>query len=385
MSKSVFSIKNIFNYNTFLYFFISILLLWVFNCLWAAAITSDPYTQGDWLINYQDGGFKRRGLSGSIFFLLQDITGLRLQWLVFIFQSVLYSAFFLLFCIVFYRKKITLEYFLYFVSPVTFYFFINNPEVVGRKEILLFLLFLVYYLILEYDLLRKRNERVLFIFLVVAVLFHELTLFYLPYFLLLKYVYTKKFDLKLMAALSIMSFVSILVIFLFGAEINNGSSVKILQERGFTMENGLGIFGWNTNTIDFIKHNITHYLRYLISFVYGVLLLYLLIKNNVFGKRHMILILICFIYTIPLFYLAVDWGRWINIHFVMLSVLLLKSLPKSQSFSESRIVLKLKYFGLYILIISNFMFGMGYWNNGFSSAVYRKIKSHILNHNSLNK
>ncbi|MEG2333179.1 hypothetical protein, partial [Chryseobacterium sp.] len=35
---------------------------------------SDGYILGDWLINYQDGGFKRRGLSGSFFFLIQDFT-----------------------------------------------------------------------------------------------------------------------------------------------------------------------------------------------------------------------------------------------------------------------------------------------------------------------
>jgi len=27
---------------------------------------------GDWLINYSDGGFKRRGLAGNLFFLLQN-------------------------------------------------------------------------------------------------------------------------------------------------------------------------------------------------------------------------------------------------------------------------------------------------------------------------
>jgi hypothetical protein len=176
-----------------------------------------------------------------------------------------------------------------------------------------------------------------------------------------------------------------MVIFFLGSEIDNGNSVKILQDRGFIMEFGLGIFGWNTSTIDFIKHNSTHYLRYLISFMYGLFLLSLLIKNTIFSKQNKLLIFICFIYTAPLFYLAVDWGRWINIHFVMLSILFLKALPTSQSFSDSSITLKRKYIGLYILIILNFMFGMGYWNNGFSSAVYRKIKAQILYYKSLNK
>ena len=48
---------------------------------------SEGYILGDWLINYQDGGFKRRGLSGSFFFLLQDFTGLSLNVLVFLLSS----------------------------------------------------------------------------------------------------------------------------------------------------------------------------------------------------------------------------------------------------------------------------------------------------------
>ena len=58
---------------------------------------NDGYVLGDWLINYQDGGFKRRGISGSLFFFLQDFSGLNLNILVFSFQFIVISLFFFFF------------------------------------------------------------------------------------------------------------------------------------------------------------------------------------------------------------------------------------------------------------------------------------------------
>jgi hypothetical protein len=78
----------ILNNKNIVYLFLLIFFCFSINQLWIAAISCDPYTQGDWLINYQDGGFKRRGLSGSIMFFLQDISALRLQSIVF---SVIYK------------------------------------------------------------------------------------------------------------------------------------------------------------------------------------------------------------------------------------------------------------------------------------------------------
>jgi hypothetical protein len=75
-----------FNSKIFIYFLIAITAIYTLAFTFLHNVRSDGYILGDWLVNYQDGGFKRRGLSGSFFFLLQDMTGVKLNILVYIFQ-----------------------------------------------------------------------------------------------------------------------------------------------------------------------------------------------------------------------------------------------------------------------------------------------------------
>ena len=54
---------------------------------------NDGYVLGDWLINYQDGGFKRRGLLGSLILLIHDSIGIKLEMIVFVFVEFLQITF----------------------------------------------------------------------------------------------------------------------------------------------------------------------------------------------------------------------------------------------------------------------------------------------------
>ena len=95
----------------------------------------------DWLINYQDGGFKRRGLSGSLFFLVQDMTQLPLGYIFYGLELILnLSLFYYLFQLL-RDRKMDPYFLLAFFSPVTLLFWINQESTLGRKETMLFLLF----------------------------------------------------------------------------------------------------------------------------------------------------------------------------------------------------------------------------------------------------
>ena len=52
------------------------------------------WTMSDWLINYYDGGFKRRGLMGTLFIFFSDTFTIPLKWVVFIFQALITSLLF---------------------------------------------------------------------------------------------------------------------------------------------------------------------------------------------------------------------------------------------------------------------------------------------------
>uniref|UniRef100_A0AAU6WPZ0 Uncharacterized protein n=1 Tax=Chryseobacterium endophyticum TaxID=1854762 RepID=A0AAU6WPZ0_9FLAO len=57
-----------FNIKIFIYFLIAITAVYTLAFTYYYNFKDDGYILADWLINYQDGGFKRRGLSGSFFF-----------------------------------------------------------------------------------------------------------------------------------------------------------------------------------------------------------------------------------------------------------------------------------------------------------------------------
>lgn len=59
-----------------LIFYFLIILFFIYNTFYLyhnIVIVKDSWNLGDWLINYQEGGFKRRGLLGSIVLLLNVI------------------------------------------------------------------------------------------------------------------------------------------------------------------------------------------------------------------------------------------------------------------------------------------------------------------------
>ncbi|MEG2509565.1 MAG: hypothetical protein RSA74_08945, partial [Chryseobacterium sp.] len=95
---------------------------------------SDGYILGDWLINYQDGGFKRRGLSGSFFFLIQDFTGLKLNLVVYFFQVIIICGFFYTYFTLIQRKKPDLFYLSLLLSSIGFIGIFNCVDYVGKKE-----------------------------------------------------------------------------------------------------------------------------------------------------------------------------------------------------------------------------------------------------------
>ena len=144
---------------------------------------SDGYILGDWLINYQDGGFKRRGLSGSFFFLIQDFTGLKLNLAVYFFQVIIICGFFYTYFILIQRKQPDLFYLSLLLSSIGFVGIFNCVDYVGKKEFVVFLLFAVFINLLEKDKLSCFKEYLICLGLVISMLFHEITLFFLSSFL----------------------------------------------------------------------------------------------------------------------------------------------------------------------------------------------------------
>ena len=336
---------------------------------------NDGYVLGDWLINYQDGGFKRRGLSGSFFFFLQDITGFKLNSLVYSTQVIIITLFFYFFIKIILNKNVTLLYLSLLLSPLGFIAYFNCVDYVGKKKFILFAIFSYFAYQINYSKFTKIKEYIICILLFIATLFHEIVFFFIPYFILLLIICNKNNNYKLYIKYILAGFVPVILILLFGKEINEGKSLEILKERGVVITDG--IFFWNVNEKEYIVSQAKDYILYTLSFLISFFHIKFYLKIEKLDKRLGWAFLLIFSYTLPLFLLAIDWGRWFYIHMIMIIMILGVLLkPKEdldlvhKQFVISRNNLILLLFIIFSLTYRVEMSGKGFSFEGFFYRVF---------------
>jgi len=330
----------------------------------------------EWLINYEDGGFKRRGLSGSLSFLVQDLTGLSLSSVVFASQMLFFGL------LLFYLGKMTLKsklnllYLSLLLTPITLLTYVYNPvSYIGRKETIVMFTFAYFVYHLQNSTYSKSKEIIVKTLLVFGVLMHELTFFFLPYFIYAEYVQTGKTNLRKMAGYLVPVLIPISLIALLGGGVDQGSTLEILESRGVIIKPG-GVLQYADTVIamDYITGFWTAYQWYLPAILMG-LLPYPFLMIHI-GRKNKIMELFAFffialLFTAPLFILALDWGRWIHIHFMMLLMMAVLFLPKSGSaINDSKTQKKHSWFNILALaiIISSLFWKMDHCGYGMASG-----------------
>lgn len=347
---------------------------------------SDGYALGDWIITYEDGGFKRRGLSGYIFIFLARTTNIYVGSIILFFLIFIYTTFIL--TIIYWLRKIKFNYFLliFFLLPTTLFFSINDFYVFGRKEILLFLLTILF--LISY----KKNKNIhswMYIFflslsLAILTLLHELVVFFISYILIIylyDYYYKKRGNLFKIFIVFSSAFLPALCIFIFGKEINEGHSWDIFKKLNVGSNVMNGIFSWpkegfgsgKVNALKFAK--IHNYENYIISFLITTISYIIVLYKEKFTIKNisiiMFLFLLALLFSSPIFFLTIDWGRWLNIHFMMLLMLTSTFLKtnKDHYISLNDLFINLKkpvfYLKLISLFIIMFYFSMEHVENGF--------------------
>ena len=341
-----------FNSKIFIYFLIAVTAVYTLVFTWYYNFKDDGYILADWLINYQDGGFKRRGLSGSFFFLLQDLTGLRLNYLVYFAQFLIISGFFLMYTKLIRYKVTDLLYLSLLLSSLGFVGLLNTVTYVGKKEFIVFLIFTWFVYLLNNDRLSKNKEYFFCIAIFTATFLHEVVLFYVPYFAIALYLKKGQFEYIRYIKYFLSAGIPVLLILAFGKNVNEGHSLQILAARGVYPT--YGIFYWNINERDYIKEHISDYLLYFISLAFSVFHLSYYLKFLKDRKVISILLVGAFLFSIPLFYLAIDWGRWMYIHVMMIIVAFTLLLREGDSVlaSEPIVVNRKFYITMFIIIFS---------------------------------
>lgn len=339
---------------------------------------SDGYILGDWLINYQDGGFKRRGLSGSFFFLIQDLTGLKLNFVVFFFQIIIICGFFYTYFIMIQRKQPDLLYLSLLLSSIGFVGIFNCVDYVGKKEFIIFFIFAVFIHLLDQKRLSLSKEYLICVGLIVAMFFHEITVFFMPYFLIGLYLKNGNFEPKRYIKYVLATLVPAGLIFFLGKEINEGHSIEILKDRGVILTKG--IFFWNVDERKYILDHCDEYRWYFLSFLISLTHIGFYLKYQKRQKFLSILLVLAFLFSLPLFYLAIDWGRWMYIHMIFLIVLFTLNLPQCTADEVSKgFVLNLKNGIVLMFILFSLMYRVEMSGRGFTweGLLYRIFISPI--------
>ncbi len=298
----------------------------------------NKYTFTDWLINYE-GGFVRRGLLGQIVFELSIFLNIQVKYIILFFQIIIYFIYFILFYQALIKIKINFFWLLLIFSPILFLYPLTELEALGRKDIFVISLFLIFSII-NYKNLNSLVFSFIFIFSLSSFI-HEITIFYIFHYFFVFFM--KKmifFNEKISGNYYLIFFLCIFLLLYLNLYLHNFVVIENIVNSydldDFTEFSGS--FSHISPSIDsvFLKtiYNIDIFsvIRYGFLFLINTMpfILFIKIKDG-YKKKYFNTLSIYFVITllsVPLYLLILDWGRviYINYNFFIIIVIFLFSL-----------------------------------------------------------
>ena len=354
------------NYKKYLYFFFSIILIFkIYYVYFASLEFPNSYSSSEILINYSSG-FVRRGLIGELFIFFYKSFNLKPNLFFFIFNLIIYFLlYFLIFILIKKSKRIDPIYLILVLSPVFISYSLYEKEALIRKEIYLFISFLIFIIFLKKNSNLVYSYIAIFILTTFVILVHESNIiFSLFFWIIFFFKFIKRISLKTLILLAFpITLFHIILILLF--IINPISSDQIFNMCNYTksffsdFKCGGGFF-WLSQDLSFSVNEVIHStkiintLRYLITniIIYLPIIYFFILSNN---KKNFYILLLALI-SFPLYFVGLDWGRWININYTMLVFLLLYLRNEGYYFVE---VINLRISKIKISLICIYLLG---WN-----------------------
>ena len=313
-------------FNFYLKIYLLILFLFVNFFFFQKYNNLTEWTISEWLINYQ-GGFTRRGLIGEIAFHFSELLSITIRETILILQILTYFLFFyLIFNFVKNTNKHLIIIFAIF-SPLFILYPIAEVEVLGRKEIFVFISFILIANICSLETLQTKHFFYFSLILTITCLVWEGIIIYLSFFVFLlflqnKFNFEKKFILKVFLSL-IPVFLCFYFIILFRLD---EESLKNMCESINECYGAMNYLNKNLSSNIYevtSKFQISYLVRYIIIFLVGFFPLILLIINSKFNLKNkiklknyfLIVFLLVFAPSVTFYYIAQDWGRWMNISY----------------------------------------------------------------------
>ncbi len=295
----------------------------------------NKYVFTDWLINYE-GGFVRRGLLGHIIYETSNIFDYSIKNILFFFQIIIYLIYFLIFYFVLFKIKINFFWLLIIFSPILFLYPLSELEALGRKDIFVITLFLIFSL-LSY----KNLNHLMLSFLVIftfSCLIHEITIFYIFHYLFVIYLINQFLIKEKFKSLYIFLILLLIGILLYLNLYQHkfviiDAIVNSYNYENFTTESGSFSHIMPSMGVVFLKTfnsiNLLTVARYgfLLILSLSPLIFFLKIRKELKYEylNFKNILIFAILLSLPLYLLIFDWGRvmYINHNFLIIIVILL--------------------------------------------------------------
>jgi hypothetical protein len=210
---------------------------------------------------------------------------------------------------------------------------------VGRKEVLLYLMFIVWVHICLRQQNNLRNTILFSVVYCVLTLIHETFFFYSPYFVAIVLLCEGQKPIKIRTAslIPISSLIGVAAITMLASPMDGHRICESLTSRGVpsVVCSGPINFGVPSSSV-LLKHYFSNFdLMAFVSIVlvFGIVLLptHLVLRDihspQKIEENWLAVLIIIILFSAPLFILATDWGRWISMHCTLSILLFLAALP----------------------------------------------------------
>jgi len=325
------------NINNYLLLYLSVLIIFSYFFLYTKHQVGNDSTISEWLINYE-GGFTKRGIMGQLALIQSRLFDLDLRLSIFLLQSGACTIYFILIYKLFKNIRTNKIIYLSIFTPIFILYPVAEIEVLARKEIIVFSIFLIYLFIPRSFEFKNLS---LIIFLVLSILIWEPIIFFYPLFFLLEIIERnlKKANFEFFKIFFYFVPSIFIALFFITSPISEEQWMimagVLKNEFGQNCYMSCGLLKSKSTIIQQFQGNISKYsfevfFRYFLIIVTGFFPLYVLYKNsflrnknliffNKFKKIHSIFLL-SLTPVILLFLMGYDWGRWVNITYVLSAI-----------------------------------------------------------------
>lgn len=364
------------------YLFYYLIFLFICSCAYLAQKhnVGNDSTISEWLINYE-GGFTKRGIIGQINIYIANLFNIEIRKSILFFQIILIGTYFILLFKFIQNIKINRIILLSIFTPIFIIYPLAEVEVLARKEVFLFCIFIIYLNLSSFTL----QNIFKLIFFTLAILIYEPFIFYFLFFIGAD-IFQNNFDtINKRFLISLASYLpAITIAFYIALNPLTGDEHQIMSDYLKNNFNEIcymscALLKTKSSIYDQFQGNFSHYstgvfIRYFLIIFIGFGPLLLLLKNSsilnkqlIFFKFFSNLLIPYLLFYIPItffFAMGSDWGRWVNISYVF-GILLYIYLYKSNFIKVNDKIFNLKKTNLlnnknfFIVFFIVFCFG---WN-----------------------